>query len=67
MKPRKFTVWAAIGHPSGDPDLPAEVWYLDYTEQAVTEWAETHELNGGHPVRVRRLAEVTPRKGKVSR
>ena len=62
MKPRKFTVWAVIGHPSGEPCLPAEVWHLADTEQRAREWAETHELNGGYPVRVRRLAEVMPRK-----
>ena len=65
-KATKFMVWAVIGRPMGDAAYPAEVWHLAPSEADARDWAETHELNGGYPVRVVRLAETTPRKGKVT-
>ena len=59
-KTTKFTVWVVVGRPMGDDAYPEEVWHLSASEAAASEWAETHELNGGYPARVVRLAEVKP-------
>ena len=64
-KATKFMVWAVIGRPMGDAVYPEEVWHLAPSEADASGWAEIHLLNGGVLVRVVRLAETTPRKGKV--
>lgn len=64
-KSKRFQVWAVIGNPMGDAAYPAEVWHLAASEAAASDWAETHELNRGAPVRVVCLVEVMLCNGKV--
>lgn len=65
-KVMKFMVWVVVGCLMGDDVYPEEVWHLAASEAAASDWAETHELNGGVPVRVACLVESTPRTGKVA-